>query len=78
MGGQIVGLVVCPDLSVQLLSLQAGWRAIVADMKLVVGDQVELQPDGEHVCPNGTAAPRLQLSIVRGPGQQRRRQRQRR
>ena len=33
----------------QLLSLQAGWTAVVAELQLVAGDRIELQPAGREV-----------------------------
>ena len=50
----------------QLLSLQAGWPAVVAELDLRIGDVIELQPDGRHAHEvEGRTRPRLALSTGR-------------
>ena len=61
----------CPaHLPLQLLSLQAGWPAVVSSLLLHPGHIVDLQPDGREPSADGTSRPRLLLSVRRpaGPG----------
>jgi hypothetical protein len=69
--GWVVGLWRAKDVADQhKFSLQTGWPAVVADLKLGSGDVVELQPDGRDTRPDGSTRPRLRLRVQRAQGRQ--------
>jgi hypothetical protein len=52
----------------EMLSLQAGWPAVITDLSLGPGFTVELVQDGHETMPDDTTRPRILMRLERPPG----------